>query len=131
MARIIGAPERLLLSTTKHGLILWTQHRAADRANGYVVFQMAEGIIPKTLFAEILRRVDGLRQWEMGVLPDEEWDVWTRIICINRSSAGDRALWPGNKQTLIPSFIAWVEQNCKTAENLEGVVPQQVLPERN
>ncbi len=71
------------------------------------------------------------RQWEMGVLPDEKWDVWTRIICINRSSAGDRALWPGNKQTLIPSFIAWVEQNCKTAENLEGVVPHQNLPERN
>lgn len=70
MARIIGAPEKLLLSTTKHGLIPWTQHRAADRANGYVVFQMAEGIIPKTLFAEILRRVDGLRQWEMGVLPE-------------------------------------------------------------
>lgn len=64
------------------------------------------------------------RQWEMRVLPDDEWAVWTRIICQNQLSAGNRSLWPGNKETLIPSFINWVEDTCKTHGELEGVMPQ-------
>ena len=52
------------------------------------------------------------RQWDMGVLPDEEWGVFNRVICNNHSSVGDRVFWPDNKKTLIPAFIDWVEQNC-------------------
>ena len=64
------------------------------------------------------------RQWEMRALPDEEWAVWTRIICQNQLAAGNRLLWPGNKKTLIPSFIDWVEDTCKAQGELEGVMPQ-------
>ena len=56
------------------------------------------------------------RQWEMGVLPDPEMDVWTRITCTNYSSAGGRTLWPGNKQTLIPAFTEWVELKCDSPD---------------
>ena len=63
------------------------------------------------------------RQWGMGVLPDLEMNVWTIIICANYSSAGGRALWSGNKQTLIPEFTEWVEQNCDTRNDSEGIVP--------
>ncbi len=55
------------------------------------------------------------RQWELGFLPDEEWGVWSRIICndSNFGSAGDQALWEGTKRDLIPEFTAWVESDCE------------------
>ena len=32
------------------------------------------------------------RQWEMGLLPDEEWTVWFRIICANKmNNTGEQA----------------------------------------
>jgi len=64
------------------------------------------------------------RQWELGVLPDEEWAMWTRIICRNLSSGGGEALWPGNTNTLIPAFINWVDETCKMVDEIEGVMPQ-------
>ena len=60
------------------------------------------------------------RQWDMGVLPDEEWGVFTRVICNNHSAVGDRVFWPGNKKTLIPAFIDWVEQNCMALSDTRG-----------
>ena len=56
------------------------------------------------------------RQWEMGVLPDLEMGVWTRVICLNYSRAGSRTLWPGNKQMLIPAFTEWVELTCDSPD---------------
>ena len=55
------------------------------------------------------------RQWELGILPEEEWGVWSRIICndSNFGSYGDQALWAGTKRDLIPAFTSWVESNCK------------------
>ena len=58
------------------------------------------------------------RQWEMGVLPNLEWDVWTKIICENYSSRGGQVHWPGNKQKLIPAFIDWVELKCDSPERI-------------
>ncbi len=54
------------------------------------------------------------RQWELGILPDEEWGVWSRVICSdsNFGSAGDQALWESTKRDLIPTFTTWVESNC-------------------
>jgi hypothetical protein len=46
------------------------------------------------------------RQWQMGVLPDEEWGMWQRIICANYARA---KFWPSQAATLIPSFIQMVE----------------------
>ena len=54
------------------------------------------------------------RQWELGILPDEEWGMWSRIICggSNYGSAGDQAFWEDTKRDLIPTFTTWVESNC-------------------
>ena len=48
------------------------------------------------------------RQWEMGVLPQEEWDMWYTIICENYA---EEPFWP---QTLVPRFIDEVE-SCGTS----------------
>ena len=49
------------------------------------------------------------RQWKMGVLPNEEWEMWNQIICNNYASSD---FWP---QTLIPSFLELVE-SCELPE---------------
>ena len=49
------------------------------------------------------------RQWTMGVLPSEEWEMWNQIMCNNYAETD---FWP---QTLIPSFIELVE-SCEIPE---------------
>jgi hypothetical protein len=55
------------------------------------------------------------RQWQMGVLPDEEWTVFNRVICGNIAEPGFRVNWsvPETTNELIPSFVAVVE-SCET-----------------
>ena len=50
------------------------------------------------------------RQWKMGVLPSEEWEMWNQIICMNYARED---FWP--QQILIPSFIELVE-SCELPE---------------
>ncbi len=58
------------------------------------------------------------RQWQLGLLPDEEWTFWFRIICGNYSNStgeqatGGSALWPSNRSLLMPDFVLYVESNC-------------------
>ncbi len=33
------------------------------------------------------------RQWDLGVLPDEEWQAWNTVICRNLSNPGTREVW--------------------------------------
>ena len=33
------------------------------------------------------------RQWDLGVLPDEEWQAWNTVICGNLSYPGTRETW--------------------------------------
>jgi hypothetical protein len=33
------------------------------------------------------------RQWDLGVLPDEEWQAWNTVICANLSNPGTREVW--------------------------------------
>ena len=47
------------------------------------------------------------RQWKMGVLPDEEWQMWYGVICNNFAAARD---WPREAAALIPDFVSVVEQ---------------------
>ena len=55
------------------------------------------------------------RQWQFGVLPDEEWDAWRRVICNNIERPGTLELWEGGgRDTYIPSFVAEVE-SCLTS----------------
>jgi len=60
------------------------------------------------------------RQYELGTLPEEEWQVYYDVICTNISWPGTRELWDettydGIQRTrsLIPEFVAIVE-SCPT-----------------
>jgi len=55
------------------------------------------------------------RQWTLGILPDEEWENWTKIICVNVENPNFYKLW--NPNTLIPSFVKYVEESCGKPEN--------------
>src|SRR5262245_23427171 len=49
------------------------------------------------------------RQWQLGVLPSEEWKVYKKIICLNIGVRGERTLWSQEAPTLIQSFVKVVE----------------------
>ena len=61
------------------------------------------------------------RQWQLGVLPDQDWSVWHRIICANYAdyrpgrmqASGGIRLWAGNRATLLSEFTNFVEANCQ------------------
>jgi len=48
------------------------------------------------------------RQWTLGVLPNEDWQAWYRVICSNLESPSQRAFWEG-EQVFIPEFIEIIE----------------------
>lgn len=55
------------------------------------------------------------RQWELGVLPDEEWIVWQRIICGNMTTdfgISGRTYWQQSQGGLIPEFVELSESQC-------------------
>lgn len=47
------------------------------------------------------------RQYDLGILPEEEWQVYRNVICTNISWPGTRELWTGTD--LIPDFVRVVE----------------------
>ena len=47
------------------------------------------------------------RQYQLGVLPEEEWQVYKGVICSNIAAPGKRALWTGGD--FEPDFIEIVE----------------------
>jgi hypothetical protein len=49
------------------------------------------------------------REWQLGVLPNEEWDVYNKVICINIGVRGTRALWSQQRMLLMPTFVRLVE----------------------
>ena len=50
------------------------------------------------------------RQWRIGVLPDEEWEFWVKIICVNADDEPFEELW--TPETLMPSFVEYVRESC-------------------
>ena len=42
-------------------------------------------------------------QWDLGVLPDEEWQAWYRVMCRYLENPGHRAFLAEN-DALIPEF---------------------------
>lgn len=50
------------------------------------------------------------RQWDLGVLPNEEWQAWYRVICSTLESPGQRAFWEEQGNSVyIPQFVEIVE----------------------
>ncbi|MDX1403434.1 MAG: hypothetical protein R3192_02800 [Woeseiaceae bacterium] len=47
------------------------------------------------------------RQWELGVLPDEDWQVWYRTMCDRRRKV-EQTIW-SQLADLNPDFLATVE----------------------
>ena len=47
------------------------------------------------------------RQYELGVLPPEEWEVYYGVICSNIEAPGKRSLWTG--RDFVPAFVEVVE----------------------
>ena len=64
------------------------------------------------------------RQWQIGLLPDDEWSTWFRIICVNyRNNTGEEAtggspLWPSSRPLLMTDFVNYVESSCGVADHL-------------
>ena len=58
------------------------------------------------------------RQWRLGLLPDEEWTFWIRIICTNyknntgEQAAGGSPLWPSSRNLLMLEFVDYIESSC-------------------
>ncbi len=54
------------------------------------------------------------RQWQLGVLPDEEWKVMSGVICRELSYPGVRSSWSQQQpDRLIPEFVEMVESECR------------------
>lgn len=56
------------------------------------------------------------RQWQLGVLPEEEWLVWQHIICTNMntdSGISGQSNWQQSKGGLIPEFAELSESSCQ------------------
>jgi len=49
------------------------------------------------------------RQYVLGTLPEEEWQVYYKVICNNIAYPGTRELWNGDEDSLIPQFVDVVE----------------------
>jgi hypothetical protein len=58
------------------------------------------------------------RQWQMGVLPDEEWEMWREIICVNFATSRQ---WSSPSNILIPSFVELVESCSGEVEEGESL----------
>ncbi len=52
------------------------------------------------------------RQWNLGVLPDVEWQYWYGVICYAVGKPHHRAFWTENR-TYNPGFVEIVE-SCDT-----------------
>ena len=54
------------------------------------------------------------RQWKLGILPDEEWNVMSGVICRELSNPGVRSNWSQQQlDRLIPEFVEIVESECR------------------
>ena len=54
------------------------------------------------------------RQWQLGVLPEQEWKVMLGVICGELSYPGVRSSWSQQQPDgLIPEFVDIVESECR------------------
>ena len=52
------------------------------------------------------------RQWDLGVLPDEEWGAWYQVICLNIASPGTRRVW--DRATFYTADFRAMVESCDT-----------------
>jgi hypothetical protein len=54
-------------------------------------------------------------QWGLGVLPDETWESWRRVICLNYARPWERRIL-ANMSQFDSTFVAMVE-HCDAEES--------------
>ena len=99
------------------------------RHGRYVTFQLAEVAIPKALFAEILRRIDGLRPPPLaamtGLDPDEPGpSARTRVCGVGRVRP-QRAKWP-----LKTAFDRQIRPMNRRQRHVPGQIRGRLLAQR-
>jgi len=52
------------------------------------------------------------RQWQLGVLPDEEWSIELYMTCKDRQIPSLQGLIDAQRPYLIPSFVEAIESGC-------------------
>ncbi len=52
------------------------------------------------------------RQWQLGVLPDAEWNVMSGVICRELANPGVQSNWPSQRNRLILEFVETVDARC-------------------
>ena len=55
------------------------------------------------------------RQWQLGVLPDEEWEVVQVAACSDMELPAFQTLWSQVRGGLAPSFVEALERRCGAA----------------
>jgi hypothetical protein len=56
------------------------------------------------------------RQWVLGILPEEEWAYYGRVICVYYGAPSAHAQWQAERQMFIPEFVEVVEK-CDSPTN--------------
>ncbi len=61
------------------------------------------------------------RQWTLGILPEEEWAYYGRVICVYYGVPVSHAQWQAERQMFIPEFLEFVETcNPPADDNTEA-----------
>jgi hypothetical protein len=53
-------------------------------------------------------------QWQLGVLPDEQWAAWHQVLCINIAQPGTQRVW--SDLGFYPPDFAAVVESCDTPQ---------------
>ena len=59
------------------------------------------------------------RQWELGVLPDEDWAHWYASICDEAQSPIFQSIWAELKFKYVPTFVDAIEACDAFSEDLD------------
>jgi type II secretory pathway pseudopilin PulG len=51
-------------------------------------------------------------QWQLGVLPDDQWVAWNQVLCQNMGRPGARRVWDGIG--FYPSDFVAVVEGCRS-----------------
>jgi hypothetical protein len=63
-------------------------------------------------YAGALLGQGAFRQWQLGVLPDEEWIIVARALCKDSSNSNQKAKDKILEPFLVPSFVKAVDDYC-------------------
>jgi hypothetical protein len=72
-----------------------------------------------TINAGLMNTHGLFRQWELGVLPDEDWAHWKARICDEMQMPVIRLVWAELKSVYVPTFVDAIEACDEFSEDLD------------